>query len=110
MGTSETHDASMAAPSVFHRADGRTEQVAENPPSGVAGSSSGPSRTTRLPRSPGWRSIQPSPPRSLSSARCSPRLPLFLRTLVVTAVLVPIMAYLLVPGMQRLFAGWLNPR
>jgi antibiotic biosynthesis monooxygenase (ABM) superfamily enzyme len=37
-------------------------------------------------------------------------LPLFLRTLVVTAVLVPIMAYLLVPGMQRLFAGWLNPR
>lgn len=55
-------------------------------------------------------------------------LPLFLRTLVVTAVLgallpmmlaagggaivnvVPIMAYLSVPGMQRLFAGWLNAR
>jgi antibiotic biosynthesis monooxygenase (ABM) superfamily enzyme len=37
-------------------------------------------------------------------------LPLFLRTLVGTTVLVPIMVYLLVPGMQRLFAGWLSPR
>ena len=36
-------------------------------------------------------------------------LPLFLRTLVVTAVLVPIMVYVLVPGMQRIFARWLRP-
>jgi antibiotic biosynthesis monooxygenase (ABM) superfamily enzyme len=37
-------------------------------------------------------------------------MPLFLRTLVVTAVFVPIMVSLLVPGTQRLFAGWLSPR
>jgi antibiotic biosynthesis monooxygenase (ABM) superfamily enzyme len=37
-------------------------------------------------------------------------LPLALRTLVVTVVLVPIMVYVLVPGMQRIFAGWLRPK
>jgi antibiotic biosynthesis monooxygenase (ABM) superfamily enzyme len=36
-------------------------------------------------------------------------LPLFLRTLVVTALLVPIMVYVLLPTMQRLFATWLRP-
>jgi hypothetical protein len=36
--------------------------------------------------------------------------PLLLRTLVVTAVFVPIMVSLLVPGMQPLFTGWLSPR
>jgi antibiotic biosynthesis monooxygenase (ABM) superfamily enzyme len=36
-------------------------------------------------------------------------LPLFLRTLVLTAILVPIMVYLLVPGLQRIFADWLRP-
>lgn len=36
-------------------------------------------------------------------------LPLYLRTLVVTAILVPIMVYALVPGVQRLLAGWLRP-
>ena len=36
--------------------------------------------------------------------------PLFLRTLLVTAILVPTMVYLLIPGMQRIFAGWLRPR
>jgi uncharacterized protein len=36
-------------------------------------------------------------------------LPLYLRTFVVTAFLVPIMVYLLIPGMQRLFANWLRP-
>ena len=35
-------------------------------------------------------------------------MPLFLCTLVVTAVFVPIMVSLLVPGTQRLFAGWLS--
>jgi antibiotic biosynthesis monooxygenase (ABM) superfamily enzyme len=28
--------------------------------------------------------------------------------LVVTVILVPAMVYLLIPGMQRLFAGWLR--
>jgi antibiotic biosynthesis monooxygenase (ABM) superfamily enzyme len=36
-------------------------------------------------------------------------MPLFLRTLVVIAGFVPIMVSLLVPGTQRLFAGWLSP-
>jgi uncharacterized protein len=36
-------------------------------------------------------------------------LPLVLRTLVVTALLVPIMVYVLLPAMQRLFAAWLAP-
>ncbi|MGH2677617.1 MAG: hypothetical protein ACRDHB_04565 [Actinomycetota bacterium] len=35
--------------------------------------------------------------------------PLFLRTLVLTAVLVPIMVYVLVPAVQKIFAGWLRP-
>jgi antibiotic biosynthesis monooxygenase (ABM) superfamily enzyme len=36
--------------------------------------------------------------------------PLFLRTLLMTAILVPTMVYLLIRGMQRIFAGWLRPR
>ena len=36
-------------------------------------------------------------------------LPLVLRTLVLTVILVPAMVYLLVPGVQRLLAGWLKP-
>ena len=36
-------------------------------------------------------------------------LPLYLRTLVVTVVLVPVMVYVLVPAMQRVFVGWLRP-
>jgi antibiotic biosynthesis monooxygenase (ABM) superfamily enzyme len=36
-------------------------------------------------------------------------LPLYLRTLVMTAVLVPIMVYVLVPAVQRIFARWLRP-
>ena len=37
-------------------------------------------------------------------------LPLYVRTLVLTAVLVPIMVYVLVPTVQRIFARWLRPR
>jgi antibiotic biosynthesis monooxygenase (ABM) superfamily enzyme len=110
MGTPETPAASTATPSVFHRADGRTKQAGENHPvSGVA-------------RSPGsvpcdkaaaitWPAI--SPALTVLLALLGPvlaPLPLFLRTLVVTAVLVPILVYLVVPGTQRLFAGWLSPR
>jgi uncharacterized protein len=36
-------------------------------------------------------------------------LPLVLRTLVLTVILVPAMVYLLVPGVQRLLASWLKP-
>jgi uncharacterized protein len=36
--------------------------------------------------------------------------PVFLRTLVATVILVPAMVYVLIPSMQRLFAGWLRPR
>ena len=36
--------------------------------------------------------------------------PVFLRTLVATVILVPAMVYVLIPTMQRLFAGWLRPR
>jgi antibiotic biosynthesis monooxygenase (ABM) superfamily enzyme len=36
-------------------------------------------------------------------------LPLFMRTLILTGVLVPVMVYVLVPGLQRIFAGWLRP-
>jgi antibiotic biosynthesis monooxygenase (ABM) superfamily enzyme len=36
--------------------------------------------------------------------------PVFLRTLVATLILVPAMVYVLIPAMQRLFAGWLRPR
>jgi antibiotic biosynthesis monooxygenase (ABM) superfamily enzyme len=36
-------------------------------------------------------------------------LPLFLRTLVLTVILVPLMVYVLVPGVQRLLARWLKP-
>jgi antibiotic biosynthesis monooxygenase (ABM) superfamily enzyme len=33
-----------------------------------------------------------------------------LRTLAITAVLVPAMVYLLIPAIQRLLAPWLRPR
>jgi antibiotic biosynthesis monooxygenase (ABM) superfamily enzyme len=36
--------------------------------------------------------------------------PLPLRTLAVTAVLVPLMVFLLLPTVQRLLAAWLRPR
>jgi antibiotic biosynthesis monooxygenase (ABM) superfamily enzyme len=36
-------------------------------------------------------------------------LPLFLRTLILTGLLVPIMVYALVPAVTRLLAGWLKP-
>jgi antibiotic biosynthesis monooxygenase (ABM) superfamily enzyme len=36
--------------------------------------------------------------------------PVFLRTLVATLILVPAMLYVLIPAMQRLFAGRLRPR
>jgi antibiotic biosynthesis monooxygenase (ABM) superfamily enzyme len=36
-------------------------------------------------------------------------LPLYLRTLVVTALLVPLMVYVLVPAVQWVFAAWLRP-
>jgi antibiotic biosynthesis monooxygenase (ABM) superfamily enzyme len=35
-------------------------------------------------------------------------LPLFLRTLVLTGLLVPMMVYVLVPAVTRLLAGWLR--
>ncbi|MEM0996833.1 MAG: hypothetical protein AAGN35_07130 [Bacteroidota bacterium] len=35
-------------------------------------------------------------------------LPLAVRTLLLTAVLVPIMVYVLVPGLQRVFRKWLR--
>lgn len=58
-----------------------------------------------------WLAIYPALTATL--ALLGPELapwPLALRTLVVTVVLVPIMVYGLVPGMQRIFAGWLRPR
>jgi antibiotic biosynthesis monooxygenase (ABM) superfamily enzyme len=36
--------------------------------------------------------------------------PLPLRTLAITAVLVPLMVFLLIPAIQRLLAPWLRPR
>lgn len=36
-------------------------------------------------------------------------LPLVLRVMVVTAIAVPVMTYILMPQMTRLFAGWLYP-
>ena len=36
--------------------------------------------------------------------------PLALRTLAITAVLVPLMVFLLIPAFQRLLAPWLRPR
>ncbi len=35
-------------------------------------------------------------------------LPLALRTLVMTAILVPLMVFVLLPQLQRVFAGWLR--
>lgn len=35
-------------------------------------------------------------------------LPLALRTLVMTAILVPLMVFVLLPRLQRVFAGWLR--
>ena len=36
--------------------------------------------------------------------------PLALRTLALTAVLVPLMVFVLIPAIQRLLAPWLRPR
>jgi antibiotic biosynthesis monooxygenase (ABM) superfamily enzyme len=36
------------------------------------------------------------------------RLPAPVRTLVITLVLVPLMVFVLLPALQRLFAGWLR--
>ncbi len=36
------------------------------------------------------------------------RLPLMLRTLVMTAILVPLMVFVLLPWLQKLFATWLR--
>ena len=36
--------------------------------------------------------------------------PLAFRTLAITAVLVPLMVFLLLPALQRLLAPWLRPR
>ena len=36
--------------------------------------------------------------------------PLPVRTLVLTVVLVPLMVYVLLPGLNRLLATWLRPR
>lgn len=58
-----------------------------------------------------WLAIYPA--LTLTLALLGPALapmPLFLRTLIVTAVLVPIMVYVLVPATHRIFAGWLNSR
>jgi uncharacterized protein len=56
-----------------------------------------------------WLAIYPA--LTVTIALLSPvlaPLPLFLRTLILTVVLVPIMVYVLVPTVQRLFAGWLS--
>jgi uncharacterized protein len=56
-----------------------------------------------------WLAIYPA--LTITLALLSPvlaPLPLFLRTLVLTVVLVPIMVYALVPAVQRIFAGWLR--
>jgi uncharacterized protein len=58
-----------------------------------------------------WVAIYPA--LTLTLALLGPALaplPLYLRTLIVTVVLAPIMVYVLVPATQRIFAGWLNPR
>ena len=36
------------------------------------------------------------------------RIPLPLRTLMVTFILVPLMVFILLPALQKLFKGWLN--
>jgi antibiotic biosynthesis monooxygenase (ABM) superfamily enzyme len=36
--------------------------------------------------------------------------PLPVRTFVLTAVLVPLMVYVLLPGLNRLLAPWIRPR
>jgi antibiotic biosynthesis monooxygenase (ABM) superfamily enzyme len=36
--------------------------------------------------------------------------PVALRTLALTVVIVPLMVYVLIPGLQRLFAPWLRGR
>jgi antibiotic biosynthesis monooxygenase (ABM) superfamily enzyme len=56
-----------------------------------------------------WLAIYPA--LTVTLALLSPvlaPLPLFLRTLILTAVLVPIMVYVLVPAVHRLLAGWLS--
>jgi antibiotic biosynthesis monooxygenase (ABM) superfamily enzyme len=57
-----------------------------------------------------WLAIYPS--LTLTLTLLSPLIadwPVFLRTLVATVILVPAMVYVLIPAMQRLFAGWLRP-
>lgn len=63
----------------------------ENSSDGLVGDLSGPQLIPWLvgPRIQGW--------------------PLPLRTIVMTAVLVPLMVYVLLPGVQRLLAPWLRP-
>ena len=98
MGMSKTHDASTAAPGTVHRADG----VAGSPPGSVPHY-----KAAAIT----WLALYPA--LTVLLAVLGPvlaPLPLFLRTMVGTTVLVPLMVYLLMPGMQRLFAGWLNPR
>jgi antibiotic biosynthesis monooxygenase (ABM) superfamily enzyme len=56
-----------------------------------------------------WAAIHPA--LTITLALLGPALaplPLYLRTLVVTVLLVPVMVYVLVPAMQRIFAAWLR--
>lgn len=56
-----------------------------------------------------WIAIYPSI--SLLSYLAGPwlaTLPLLLRTLVLTGVLVPILVFVLLPALHRLFQGWLH--
>lgn len=56
-----------------------------------------------------WIAIYPSI--SLLSYLAGPwlaTLPLLLRTLVLTAVLVPLLVFALLPALHRLFRGWLH--
>ncbi|MEZ4757622.1 MAG: hypothetical protein R2817_12410 [Flavobacteriales bacterium] len=56
-----------------------------------------------------WIAIYPSI--SLLSYLAGPwlaTLPLLLRTLVLTAVLVPLLVFVLLPALHRLFRGWLH--
>jgi antibiotic biosynthesis monooxygenase (ABM) superfamily enzyme len=111
MRESEEGVPSGGAPSGFQLADGRADQVVmSDPTSDVAGSP-----VTSVPRYKTaaiiWLAIYPA--LTVTLAFLGPvlaPLPLFLRTLVVTAVLVPAMVYLLIPAMQRLFSAWLRPR
>ena len=76
---------------------------------------SSPGRTTMPPRWKTavlvWLAIYPSI--TFLSWLAGPRItgwPLPLRTLAITAALVPLMVFLLLPAIQRLLAPWLRPR